>query len=497
MTLITKNYTAYPTMQRFHHDYTKYRTRLVAGPPGSGKSVGCMQELLGIAFRQEPTPQGIRPTRFGVFRSTYGELEQTTLQTIKAWLPPYPMTRVNHSKPMVVRSTIPLPDGTTAEIEMQLLAVATYEDLSKLDSSEFTACWINEVTGVPKELIGKAGERCGRYPYSNMWADGKNHCTYRGVIGDYNYPDKDHWLVEYVHTGELPPNTMLYEQPPAMLEHIDADTGEISYELNPEAENLENLDGGQKYIDDLNTYKSLGLYDLIQTRLLCRYGRAGGKGKAIFTNFDEEFHVSDEPLQPKLLTETLVSIDTSGIHPCALIWQYVERKWRITDGVYGDEMGFEEFVDDVLTSILTTRYAGCNVTCVCDPANARDARTAVTPVDLLIERGYAAITAPTNVFKARLQACEMIMHRREQGALLISKHISYLIDALNGGYQYRKLRATGVNVMYASQPEKNVYSHWADAFQYGALHIITNMASGADLELARRIAANSLRRARL
>lgn len=488
-------YKAYPTMQRFHADYNNYFNRFVAGPPGSGKSVGSALELVSIGLRQEPTPDGIRPTKFAVIRSTYGELERTTLETLRQWLPAQ-FTKINRSKPITVHCRLPLPDRTIADMRFELIAIENYFDLGKLDSYEATAIWLNEMTGLPKELVGKAGERVGRYPPANMWDDGANHCTFYGVIGDYNYPPKDHWLVEYLHSGVMPPNTMLYEQPPALIEVIDSETGETTYTINPHAENLSNLDGGQKYMKDLATYQRMGLWDMIQTRLLCRYGRAGGDGKKVFTNFDPDFHVAPEALSPAKLTDCLISIDTSGIHPCALIWQHVRSKWQIADGIYGEEMGLEEFIDDVLTPLLTMRYAECNYLCVCDPANARDARTAITPIDLLREKGYDAIPAPTNRFKERLQASEILLNRREKGAVSISPALGELVDAMDGGYQYRKLKVGGLNTIFSAQPEKNKYSHWADAFQYGALHITSSVLSDDLTEKARRLASRSFARAR-
>lgn len=482
-------------MVKFHNGYKDYTRRFISGPPGSGKSSGSAIDLLAIAMRQEPTPEGIRPTKFGVIRSTYGELERTTLETIKMWLPSA-YTKINYSKPIKVRTRFPLPDNTILDTQFDLIAIESVHDLGKLDSYEATAIWLNEMTGLPMELVGKAGERVGRYPPSNMWDDGKNHCTYYGVIGDYNYPSRDHWLVSYLHEGELPHGTMLYEQPPALLEHINQDTGEVTYTINPEAENLINLDNGKKYIDDLHTYQRLGAFDMIQTRLLCRYGRAGGEGKAVFTNFNPEYHVAAEKLEPMKYTDTIISIDTSGIHPCALFWQNVRGKWQITDGIYGEEMGLEEFIDDVMTPLTVIRYPGCKFTCVCDPANARDSRTAITPTDLLKERGYDAVTAVTNRFKERLQACEILLNKREKGAVIISPHVSLLVDALEGGYQYKKIKATGINIVFSTQPLKNKYSHWADAFQYGALQIVTGTASEEDLSLARRLASGSIKRGR-
>lgn len=496
----TLSYKPYPTMLRFHNDYDKYPFRYIAGPPGSGKSVGNFVELLSIALRQEPTPDGIRPTKFGIIRSTYGELTTTTLETMKAWLPDE-CTHVVHSKPIKVTTELPLPDKTVAKIHFELIAIADDSDLGKLDSAEYTAIWLNEMTGLPAKLVGKAGERVGRYPPPAMWGDYDengdpiNHCTWSGVIGDYNYPPKDHWLVPFLHEGMMPEYTMLYEQPPALIEHVD-ENGVITYTINEKAENLSNLDNGNKYLRDLANYQALGELDLINTRLLCRYGRAGGSGKAVITNFDQAFHVASQQLEPARLTDTFISIDTSGIHPCALFWQYVKGSWRVTDGVYGDEMGFEEFIDEVLLPLTTIRYGGCRILCVCDPANARDARTSTTPTDLLIEKGLDAIVAPTNKFSERRQAVELVLSRRGAGNIKINPTLTLLIDALAGGYQYRRLKATGVEEVFSAQPLKNKYSHWADAFQYGALHIISGIMSDDDIHLARRLAKASINRGR-
>ena len=487
------SYIPFPTLHEFHNN-PDIMNRFVAGPPGSGKSVGMFMELLAIALRQEPTPDGVRMTRFGVVRSTYGELESTTLESMMHWLPKK-YTKITMSKPIKVHTRLPLPDGTTADIKFQLIAIASVADLGKLDSAEYTALWLNEVTGLPAEIVAKAGERAGRYPPSNLWDDGKSHVTFYGVIGDYNYPPRDHWLVDYLHECDVfPENTKLYEQPPAILEHVATGTGIVTYTLNKEAENLTNLDGGVKYLRDLANYQALGKQDLINTRLLCRYGRAGGDGKRIVTNFDYERHVSEDSLEPVGMTDVMISVDTSGIHPGALFWQYIRGQWQVIDGLYGDEMGFEEFIDDVVTPTLTTKYPGCRELFVCDPANARGGITAISPLGLLIDRGYKAILAPTNNFKDRIEAVEQLLNRYGKGSVIINKDVNLLVDALDGAYQYKKLRAVGTNVTYSTQADKNKYSHWADSFQYGALHIITGITDSKVAERARNMASASMRK---
>ena len=70
------------------------------------------------------------------------------------------------------------------------------------------------------------------------------------------------------------------------------------------------------------------------------------------------------------------------------------------------------------------------------------------------------------------------------------------IDALDGGYQYRPLKATGIEIIFSTQPIKNKYSHYADAFQYGALHITNGIISDEQLTLAKRLARASINRGR-
>jgi len=65
------------------------------------------------------------------------------------------------------------------------------------------------------------------------------------------------------------------------------------------------------------------------------------------------------------------------------------------------------------------------------------------------------------------------------GGLLVSPSCKMTVNALAGGYHYKRMniRGTAENI-YAVEPMKNLASHIADALQYAALHII----SGHDTE---------------
>ena len=58
-----------PTIEKFMKDDTR-AVRLILGPWGSGKTTGCIMELLKRASEEYPDHKGIRKTRFVVVRNT-------------------------------------------------------------------------------------------------------------------------------------------------------------------------------------------------------------------------------------------------------------------------------------------------------------------------------------------------------------------------------------------------------------------------------------------
>ena len=73
-------YTAPPTVGRFMGS-TAFG-RLILGPIGSGKTTGCIMELVRRAATQEPGSDGLRHTRFAVVRQTLSQLKMTYLRTV-------------------------------------------------------------------------------------------------------------------------------------------------------------------------------------------------------------------------------------------------------------------------------------------------------------------------------------------------------------------------------------------------------------------------------
>jgi len=86
---------------------------------------------------------------------------------------------------------------------------------------------------------------------------------------------------------------------------------------------------------------------------------------------------------------------------------------------------------------------------------------------------------------ARLSAVEALLTRMADGnpAMLIDPGCRDLINALRGGYRYKIKNSGEVD----DKPEKNKYSHVADAFQYACLHADGNITGDVVTGKAREV----------
>ena len=89
------DYDAPKTVTNFMVDDSK--VRLIIGPYGSGKTTGCIMELMRRAMMENPDANNVRRTRFVVVRNTAQQLRQTILEDIRKWLTPAMTYRVTDS----------------------------------------------------------------------------------------------------------------------------------------------------------------------------------------------------------------------------------------------------------------------------------------------------------------------------------------------------------------------------------------------------------------
>ena len=479
-------YNASNTFKKVHR--SESMVQAIRGPVGSGKSAGCVMRLLQLATNQEANSEGIRKSRFVCIRNTYPQLKATVIKTFQDWIPSR-ICRIKYDSPIIGTLNIPHPDGETMiNAEFLFLSLDKPKDVDDLMSLEFTGAWINEAQFMPLAIVNESISRAGRYPPMKEGVG----ATWSGVIMDTNSPDDDHWWYEFEkgvddETGLplKPRNWEFFVQPGALIditgispkslpEDVQAmiDRGlYVDYKgrrfvANPSAENAENLKKGFNYWIDNVEGKTL---NWIKSRL-CNEFATVQTGKPVYMDhFNKDLHVSKDKLLPVKGWPTFIGLDF-GLTPAAIIGQVSPvGQLRITDEVVATGMGIQRFIQDQLSPLIRSKYAGCEVEIIGDPAGVQRAQTdEKTCFQILLENGFNARPADTNNTTGRLEAVRWWLSRlvgKGQPAMIISPHCRVLIKGYETGYAYRQLNISGEE-KYTESPDKNRYSHPHDANQY-------------------------------
>lgn len=425
------NYTAAPTLSRFHRDDSFVRALM--GPFGSGKSVACVMDILMRANAQVPGKDGIRRSRWAAVRNSYRELKDTTLVTFNQWVPH--QLREWRASDMAV--TVRWPG---VECEVLFRALDSIEDVGKLLSLELTGAWLNEAREIPKAIFDAIQGRVGRYPAGGAgWS---------GIILDTNPPDTDHWLYR-VFEEQRPDGHKIWHQPSG---------------LSPKAENLDNLH--PQYYQRMMQGKDAAW---VEVYVHGKYGFVRD-GKPIYPEYEDDIHCAKEPIQVVRGEPLLIGLDF-GLTPAAVICQDIAGQWRTLDELVSEDMGIKRF-GEILGKVLRgPKYANMNYRIWGDPSGDNRAQTdETTPFDVLQAMNLLATPAPSNDPVLRREAIAVRMSRLEKGrpAFLISPTCKTLRKGLMGGYKYRRLKVSG-DEKYTDVPDKNMYSHVCEAQQYAAL----------------------------
>jgi hypothetical protein len=457
------NYKPPPTGAKFLNS-SKF-IKVIGGPIGSGKSTVALMDLFKRAVQQKPF-MGVRRTRFGLMRNTLQQLKSTVKPLIDHWFVTLPAGKWGQWRltDNVFEMRVDMPDGTKVHSEFWLLPADTPDDVRRLLSLELSAGWCEEWREINPEVFSGFQGRVARYP--NMASGG---VTYPGVICSTNPPPIGTWHQQLM---DAPPDNMdVFFQPPALLEDGS---------INPEAENLENLD--PDYYTNLVAGKT---DDWIDVYLRNKFG-AGGFGQPVFkSTFKMKFHVAKEPLKPIPAANNpiLVGMD-NGLTAAAVIGQMDARgRVNVLQEAYvpdGQTMGVETFMDRLLVpKLLAMKVPVSSVRFVLDPACwARSQVNEVTIAMAVASRGFAPMRASTNDPERRIAAVEGLLVRAIDGGpgLLISPECPWLIQALDWGYRNKKLSSG----QQTATPEKSHHSHIADALQYFALHYNLQVNPSAD-----------------
>lgn len=450
--------------------------KLICGPVGGGKSTAALWALWSIALDQHSF-NGVRRTKFVILRNTMAQLKSTVKPLINQWFVELPMLQfgaalgdwkvTDHTFEIKVR----LPDNTIVHTEFLLLAADTPEDVRRLLSVECSAAWVEEAREVDAEVFEGLQGRVARFP--NVASGG---VKYPCVICSTNPPPVNTYWHEKM--AAPPTNWDVFMQPPAML-----DDGS----LNPEAENLENLN--PDYYANLVEGKT---DDWIAVYLKNKFG-AGGMGQPIFRGtFKRDFHVAKTRMTPipAAMKKIIVGAD-NGLQGAAVIGQEDARgRVNILAEAYvpeGFTMGYDRFMDSiVIPKLRELNIPPQHVLFVVDPACFhRSEATEVTIAQVIAKRGFAVKKANTNDEERRVAAGEWLLMQQIDGEsrLRINPGCTHLLAALEWGYRYKK-NATGQTM---GQQEKNHHSHIGNAFEYFTLYF----HNGADASYG-RVSAKSI-----
>lgn len=450
--------------------------QLIMGPWGSGKTAASVVgKIWRYAVQQERGIDGLRRTRGFVVRNTYTDLKNTTLNTWKDWFPESVYGEIVMQRPF--KHHIRVAD---VDCEVLFLALDDEDDRKKLLSLECTWIYFNEFREIERGIIDDATGRVGRYPSKKYKPPGipdEKWPSWFGVLGDTNAPSEDHWFPimaghvpmpdsftdDDIAAHVKPDNWEFFFQPPAMREVYDAEGKLAGYEVNPAAENLGNLPVGY-YPNMIKAKKP----SWISINVLNRYGKLV-EGKPVFETFREDMHVAKGPIELVGGGIVYVGIDF-GRTPAAVFGQMVAGQFRIVGELQAYNMGADRFAP-ILRRYLSTNFGGHPFALFGDPAGDDEGQASDdTPFKVFQANGLRVVKAyMNNKLNIRLECVEKVLGKNNDyntgPALLIDPKCKNLISALNGGYQYKRLRVSG-SAKYSDVPDKNQYSHIADAFQY-------------------------------
>ncbi len=454
------NFVAPPTVAKFMKSDAFIKG--LRGPVGGGKSSACVMEVFRRCQEQPISDKmGLkkRRSRWAIVRNTNNQLETTTLKTWMDWFPEGPFGKLFRRYPM--RFDLSFGD---IEAEIWFMALDKPDDVKRLLSLELTGAWVNEAREVPYDIIDMLMSRVGRYPPKR-----EGGCTWAGILMDTNPPDEDSWWAILEGAAPIPDwweppgdDIDMFVQPPAMFEMHDG--RRIWWKENLNAENLENLPDGyyRKYAQG-KPHSRIRIY-------------AGNKfgtdqeGQPVYPEFNEDVHVSKEPLVAIPSRPIIVGIDF-GRTPAACFSQTTPKgQWWDLHELVTEGMGIEQF-GIILKQEMRTLFPGHAFECWGDPAGGHGTQSDErTCFDILRAAGITVRPSPVgnNDWTIRREAGAAPLNRMVNGlpGYLIDPRCKHIIKGFRGGFRYRRLKVSG-SARYSDKPEKNMSSHIHEARQYG------------------------------
>ena len=435
---------------------------LIVGPVGSTKTTAGIMKIAYHAKQMAKCRDGVRRSRAIWVRNTREQLRDTSIPDVLRWFPDGQAGSYMKSE---YKFILKFDD---VECEILFRGLDDSNDVRRLLSLQASFGILDEFREINPDIFNALQGRLGRYPskldntVGCVTDDGRSNAHIWGMT---NPPDMDTFWERYL--SEPPANAECFFQPSG---------------LSQEADWIEFLPDG--YYENLAEGKS---EDWVDVYINAKFGKSLS-GQPVFRAFDRDMHVADRALNYiKLSTNPLVIGMDFGLTPACTISQIDPMGRFLTYAcLTSDGMGTLRFCREKLKPMLANRFPGMPVLVIGDPAGQQRAQTDERSVfDILKAEGFRVVAAKTNSVVARLSAVDKLLTRVVDGkpAMLIDPECRDLINALRGGYRY-KVKSSGD---VEDKPEKNKYSHIADAFQYACLHADNNLTGDVLTPKAREV----------
>lgn len=433
---------------------------IITGPLGSAKTTTTCYKMVELMKEQAPNRDGIRPSRSIAIRNTYPELMSTTAKDFLSIFEHLGTFKQGSIEPPSFRMRFRLRDRTIVEHEMLFIALDRPKHIKKLRGHQVTWFWLSEVKELSKEIVDMADLRHGRYPSMQL---GGVLPTWRGMIGDTNQCDEDHWLFNYQEV--LKPNGDLedwefYVQPGGVVKV------QGKWEENPHAENWLNLERmAPGYYRKGMQGKS---EDWIKVNLGNQYGFVTD-GRPVHPEYNDSVHCIDNiDYLPNL--PIVLGFDFGRTPACAIL-QEIGDTWYCLDEFCAVNMSAAKFAPN-LKNYLARNYKGCKFKGWGDPAGAHQGEQVEhTAIEILNLNGIPCEPCDTQDPLQRRSGVsnpltELAMNGRPR--LLICKKAQMIRKGLAGKFCYRRLQVAG-DEKFMEEPDKNAWSHPVEALEYGLM----------------------------
>ncbi len=433
--------------------------KCIMGPMGSGKTVGCLFNLVQLACLQRPSPRdGVRYSRWAVIRDTYRQIQMNVLPSWHAWFP-QSVGEWRAKEPPSHTVTIDLGEGKPpVHMEMIFIAVNEHNDIERIAKGlELTGAYMNEADTLDEDVFPWFDGRTGRYPGT---VDGG--ASWSGTIMDCNGLSVDSWVYrQFVEDPTL--GSRFYRQPGGR---------------EPEAENLENLPKG--YYDRLaqnNRHRPWWVRRNVDNLFGARRD-----GKPVYElEFNELVHVSRGELE--YLPSQVIHIGAdAGRQPAAVLlqrdaWGQIRALRELVIGGAGATVFGRRLADFLHENFPEAECVGWGDPSGADPTESSE----VSWLEIMEEiTGFPWMPAPfpgnNSVMRREALAVELTTMIEGRPMFLIDPRCKMLRRGLNDGYRY--LRIKGASDRYSETIDKNEYSHVVEGCQYG----VGGISSYGDVE---------------